>query len=55
LGLLPFAVALVINLTNPEFMKVLWTDPVGLRMVGGAGVMMVIGVWWMRKIIQIRV
>jgi tight adherence protein B len=55
LGLLPFAVALVINITNPKFMSVLWTDPTGLRMVGGALVMMVIGVWWMRKIIQIRV
>ena len=36
-------------------MSVLWTDPVGLKMVGGALVMMVIGVLWMRKIIRIRV
>jgi tight adherence protein B len=55
LGLLPFAVALIVNIVNPEFMKVLWTDPAGLRMVGGALVMMALGVWWMRKIIQIRV
>jgi tight adherence protein B len=55
LGLLPFAVALVVNIVNPKFMAVLWTDPVGLRMVGGALLMMVLGVWWMRKIIQIRV
>jgi tight adherence protein B len=55
LSLLPFCVALVINIVNPEFMKVLWTDPMGLRMVGGALVMMALGVWWMRKIIQIRV
>ena len=37
---------------EPEFMTVLWTDPIGLRMVGGALVMMVFGVWWMRRIIQ---
>lgn len=55
LGLLPFCVAVVINIVNPEFMKVLWTDPAGLRMIGGALVMMALGVWWMRKIIQIRV
>ena len=55
LGLLPFCVGALINIVNPEFMDVLWTDPIGLRMVGGALVMMTLGVWWMRKIIQIRV
>ena len=55
LGSLPFALALVINLVNPEFMKVLWTDPMGLKMVGGALVLMALGVLWMRKIIRIRV
>jgi tight adherence protein B len=55
LGLLPFCVALLVNIVNPKFMTVLWTDPVGLRMVGGALLMMVFGVWWMRKIIHIRI
>ncbi len=55
LGLLPFCVAALINIVNPKFMTVLWTDPIGLRMVGGALVMMVLGVLWMRKIIRIRV
>lgn len=55
LGLLPFAVALLVNLVNPKFMTVLWTDPVGLKLIGGALVMMTLGVVWMRKIIKIRV
>lgn len=55
LGLLPFCVAVLINIVNPEFMAVLWTDPVGLRMVGGALLMMAVGVWWMSRIIRIRV
>lgn len=55
LGALPFCVAGVVQLINPEFMAVLWTDPVGLKMVGAALVMMAIGVLWMRKIIRIRV
>lgn len=55
LGALPFATALLINIVNPGFMKVLWTDPVGLKLVGGALVLMVLGVLWMRKIIRIRV
>jgi tight adherence protein B len=55
LGALPFCVAAVVQLVNPGFMAVLWTDPIGLRMVGGALTLMVLGVWWMRKIIHIRV
>jgi tight adherence protein B len=55
LCLLPFGLALVINLINPQFMAVLWTDPMGLSMVYGALVLMAIGALWMRKIIRIRV
>jgi tight adherence protein B len=52
---LPFVVAMVINLVNPEFMKVLWTDPTGLQFVGGALLLMLVGYYWMRRIIKIRV
>lgn len=52
---LPFAVAAVVNLVNPKFMAVLWNDPSGLRMVGLALVLMVLGMLWMRQIIRIRV
>ncbi len=52
---LPFAVALVVNIVNPEFMEVLWTDPAGMRLIGAALFSMVVGVLWMRKIIRIRV
>lgn len=52
---LPFAVGLVVQVINPQFMAVLWTDPSGLRMVGAALFMMVLGTLWMRRIIRIRV
>lgn len=52
---LPFCVGLVVNLVNPKFMEVLWTDPAGLRMVGVALFMMLMGILWMRSIIRIRV
>jgi tight adherence protein B len=52
---LPFGVGLVVNLVNPKFMSVLWTDPLGLRMVGVAMFMMVLGVLWMRSVVRIRV
>ncbi len=55
LSLLPFCVGFVIHLSNPGFLAVLWTDPVGIRLVYGALILMVFGVWWMRRIIRIRV
>ncbi len=55
LGLLPFGTAGMILVINPGFMNVLWEDPLGLRMIGGALVSMTFGVLWMRKIIRIRV
>ncbi|WP_454741454.1 type II secretion system F family protein [Cupriavidus necator] len=55
LGLLPFGTAALILVVNPDFMRVLWEDPLGLRMVAGALFSMFMGVLWMRKIIRIRV
>jgi len=52
---LPFVTGALINIITPQFMAVLWTDPIGLRLVGAALVSMTLGVIWMRKIIQIRV
>jgi tight adherence protein B len=55
LTLLPFGVGIVIQFTNPGFLSVLWTDPTGLKMVYGALLMMIFGIWWMSRIIKIRV
>lgn len=55
LSMLPFAAALLIQLVNPRFMSVLWTDPAGTKMIGAALTMMAFGVLWMRRIIRIRV
>lgn len=55
LGLLPFALTAVLQLVNPGFMSLLWSDPVGLKMLAGMAVLMVVGIFWMRKLIRIRV
>lgn len=55
LGLLPFALGGAITLVNPGFMSVLWTDPAGFQMIGAALLLMAVGVWWMTRIIKIRV
>jgi tight adherence protein B len=52
---LPFFLAVVINVINPKFMAVLWTDPMGLQMIYATIVMMSLGALWMRKVIRIRV
>lgn len=55
LGLLPFLVAGILQLINPGLMSVLWQDPRGLLLVQIALAMMVVGVLWMWRIVQIRV
>ena len=55
LGLMPFALAGLMNLFNPEFMAPLWNDPMGLTVVKYMLVMMAIGVVILRKIVKIRV
>jgi tight adherence protein B len=55
LTVLPFVLAAVINLINPDFMALLWKDPTGLKMVGGALALMIVGVLWMWRTIRIRV
>ena len=55
LGCLPFAMALVIQLVNPGYLNLLFTDPLGHLLVGGSLTMMVIGIFAMWRIIKIRV
>lgn len=55
LTLLPFAVLGMMQVTNPDYAKVLWSDPSGMRMMWYGLGLMVMGVVWMRKIIRIRI
>lgn len=55
LTLLPFALALVLNIINPKFLSLLWTDPMGLKVVGFALVLMIVGIYWMWRVIKIRI
>ncbi|WP_322085196.1 type II secretion system F family protein [Burkholderia sp. BCC1999] len=55
LGLLPFGTAAVMAVLNREFLSVLWEDPAGIRMVGTMLVSMAFGLFWIRRIVRIRV
>jgi len=55
LGSLPFFVLAMMVLVNPKYISVLWTDPAGVRMLWYAAGMIVVGVFWLRKVIHIRI
>lgn len=55
LVLLPFVTAGLISLVNPGFLDVLWEDSAGVLVVQTAAVLMVLGVFWIRRIIAIHV
>lgn len=52
---LPFLLAFAIHLINPEFLQVLWTDSAGIKLVSIALLMILGGIYWMRRIIKIRI
>lgn len=55
LGVLPFGLAAVLNLVNPGFMTLLWVDPLGQKMLKGMLVLMAVGVFWIRRVVRIKV
>jgi tight adherence protein B len=55
LGLMPFFLAGAINLANPKFMSLLWTDPIGIDIIKYMLTLMLIGVVIMRRIISVRI
>ena len=55
LGLLPLVVLLLMSMTNPEYIRPLWTDPIGVKLMWYAGTVAAGGVLWMRKLIRIRI
>lgn len=55
LGLMPFALAAIMNTFNPAFMSPLWTDPIGTAIIKYMLTLMAFGVLIMRKIVKVRI
>ena len=55
LALLPFGIGLYMTAVNPKYISLLVTTTMGLVMLGTAFVMLVLGILWMRKIVDIDV
>lgn len=53
--ILPFILATMLYMTNPEYMSLLWTTTPGIIMVGVAGLMMTIGSAWLWRLVQVEV
>jgi tight adherence protein B len=51
---LPFGVATFVFLSNPEYVMLLFTHPMGNIMIGVALVLQVVGFLWMRRIVNIE-
>jgi tight adherence protein B len=55
LSALPILLFLALLIINPVFLRPLFTTPVGLMMIAGSAVLMIFGVFWLKKITEIKV
>src|SRR5271163_3089031 len=55
LSFLPVALGLALYLVNPKTMSLLWTNPLGLKLIYAAASMMIIGGLIIRKIVNMEV
>lgn len=52
---MPIALGLYMMIVNYDYISLLWQTSLGVVMLAAAGVLLVIGILWMRKIVQIEV
>jgi len=52
---LPLGAALMMNLVAPDFMSTLWTDPIGVAMIYACLLSATVAIFWMWRIVKIRV
>jgi tight adherence protein B len=52
---LPFSIIAYLKFTQPDYMNLLFSDPIGRVMAVVAGIMMIIGIFVMKKMVEIEV
>jgi tight adherence protein B len=55
IGGLPFVMAILFSMINPDYMTPLYTEPAGIVMLVGAGILEFVGVMLIKKILSIEV
>ena len=53
--LMPLVLAGILSVTSPDYLPMLTGDPLGMKLIIGAVVMGLIGIWWIRNVIRVRV
>jgi tight adherence protein B len=51
----PFVLAIAIFISTPNYLPMLLNDPIGHKLIMGAFCAMLLGIFWIRKIIRIQV
>ena len=52
IGALPIAVMILVYITSPQYITLLWTEPLGRIMLAGCVIWMSMGILVMRKMIN---
>ncbi|MCY1297586.1 hypothetical protein D9M70_470330 [compost metagenome] len=52
---IPFVLCVAIMLTTPQYLQMLIKDTLGQKLVMAAFVAMILGIFWIRRIIRIQV
>ncbi|MBR9867019.1 MAG: type II secretion system F family protein [Oceanospirillales bacterium] len=55
LALVPFVLVIVVSWTNPKYLPMLIENPSGIKLVTYAFIAMLIGIYWIRRILRIEV
>ncbi len=55
LAALPFLMFVLLNIVNPAYERILLTDPIGRKLIYVGIVLMILGAWVIRKVIDIKV
>lgn len=55
LALIPFVLCAILTVTSPDYLPVLFEDPVGRQVIAGGFVAGMIGILWIRRIIRVEV
>ncbi len=54
-GALPVVFAIFLLVTRPDLLSVLWTDPRGVAMLLAWAVLMIVGIIWLRRVVEVEV
>lgn len=55
LTLVPFVLAGILHFSSPDYLRVMFVDPLGMKIFASCAALLLLGVVWMRRIIRIEV